>query len=132
MAEDLKKLVEKGISKGYSLEKIQSDFANAGWGEAYLNNIPVYYNELKKKSPVGAKDAGVSPSALETGRSSSGLTQVGVDSDSRRKTLESLITEASAFERGIEKNFTKNGKRLPVSAEYIKSNIPKLSNAYKL
>ncbi len=38
MAEDLKKLVEKGISKGYSLEKIQSDFANAGWGEAYLNN----------------------------------------------------------------------------------------------
>ena len=62
MAEDLKKLVEKGISKGYSLEKIQSDFANAGWGEAYLNNIPVYYNELKKKSPVGAKDAGVLPS----------------------------------------------------------------------
>jgi hypothetical protein len=62
MAEDLKKLVEKGISKGYSLEKIQSDFANAGWGEAYLNNIPVYYNEFKKKSPVGAKDAGVLPS----------------------------------------------------------------------
>lgn len=62
MAEDLKKLVEKGISRGYSLEKIQSDFANAGWGEAYLNNIPVYYNELKKKSPVGPKDAGVLPS----------------------------------------------------------------------
>lgn len=62
MAEDLKKLVEKGVSKGYSLEKIQSDFANAGWGEAYLNNIPVYYNEFKKKSPVGAKDAGVLPS----------------------------------------------------------------------
>jgi len=132
MAEDLKKLVEKGISKGYSLEKIQSDFANAGWGEAYLNNIPVYYNEFKKKSPVGAKDAGVLPSALETGRSSSGLTQVGVDSDSRRKTLESFITEASAFERGVEKNFTKDGKRIPVSAEYINSNIPKLSNAYKL
>lgn len=62
MAEDLKKLVEKGISRGYSLEKIQSDFANAGWGEAYLNNIPVYYNEFKKKSPVGPKDAGVLPS----------------------------------------------------------------------
>lgn len=132
MAEDLKKLVEKGISKGYSLEKIQSDFANAGWGEAYLNNIPVYYNELKKKSPVGAKDAGVSPSALETGRSSSGLTQASVDSGSRRKTLESVITEASAFEQGIEKNFTKDGKRIPVSAEYINSNIPKLSNTYKL
>ena len=132
MAEDLKKLVEKGISRGYSLEKIQSDFANAGWGEAYLNNIPVYYNELKKKSPVGPKAAGVSPSALETGRPSSALAQTSADAVSRRKTLDSFITEASAFEQGIEKNFTKNGKRLPVSAEYIKSNIPKLSNAYKL
>jgi len=62
MAEDLKKLVEKGVSRGYSLEKIQSDFANAGWGQAYLNNIPIYYDELKKKSPVGPKAAGVLPS----------------------------------------------------------------------
>ena len=58
MAEDLKKLVEKGISRGYSLEKIQSDFANAGWGEAYLNNIPVYYNELKKKVQLERRTLG--------------------------------------------------------------------------
>ena len=101
-------------------------------GVRHISIISLFTTTSLKKSPVGPKGDGVSPSALETGRSSSGLTQVGVDSDSRRKTLESFITEASAFERGIEKNFTKDGKRIPVSAEYINSNIPKLSNAYKL
>jgi len=49
MAEDLKKLAQIGVSKGYSLEKIRNDFANSGWGEAYLDSIPLYYNEFKKK-----------------------------------------------------------------------------------
>jgi hypothetical protein len=71
MAEDLRKLVQNGINKGYSLEKIQSDFANAGWSQGYLNNIPVYYNEFKKKSLAGPKDAGVLPSKQADTRFSS-------------------------------------------------------------
>ncbi len=64
MAEDLKKLVQIGVSKGYSLEKMRNDFANAGWGESYLDSIPLYYNEFKKKSPAGTglRAAGASPS----------------------------------------------------------------------
>ena len=58
MAEDLKKLVEKGVSRGYSLEKIQSDFAKAGWGQAYLNAIPTYYDELKKKVKLDPRPLG--------------------------------------------------------------------------
>jgi hypothetical protein len=128
MAEDLKKLVQIGVSKGYSLEKMRNDFANAGWGESYLDSIPLYYNEFKKKSPAGTglRAAGVSPSRQTVTPSSSGF----AFQETKNIPLEDpLLTKKDGFAKSLMEQLNLAAKDKTNRNKYVPT-INKLWNEY--
>ena len=128
MAEDLRKLVQIGVSKGYSLDKIRNDFANAGWSEAYLNSIPSYYNEFKKKSPAGTglRADGVSPSRQTVTPSSSGF----ASQETKNIPLEDpLLTKKDGYAKSLMEQLNLAAKDKNNRNKYVPT-INKLWNEY--
>jgi hypothetical protein len=128
MAEDLRKLVQIGVSKGYSLDKMRNDFANAGWSEAYLDSIPSYYNEFKKKSPAGTglRAAGVSPSRQTVTPSSSGF----ASQETKNIPLEDpLLTKKDGYAKSLMEQLNLAAKDRTNRNKYVPT-INKLWNEY--
>ena len=128
MAEDLRKLVQIGVSKGYSLDKMRNDFANAGWSEAYLDSIPSYYNEFKKKSPAGTglRAAGVSPSRQTVTPSSSGF----ASQETKNIPLEDpLLTKKDGYAKSLMEQLNLAAKDKNNRNKYVPT-INKLWNEY--